>query len=166
MYMNLLSELTSNNAALEEQLRLSPNSAEHIDIYREKKLELLNQIDSLTASGAADSALLPLWKLGAEIASDIVRTRVIQAAGDGFQRTAPYPVSPELRETCTEIYHILTEKISSVDRMYMAPAFEKHAPGKDKRLAAMRLHDLQHQQSQAERQSANRSINRLFGSRG
>lgn len=181
MNTQLLSDLTSKNTALETQLNLSPNSAENIDVYRKEKLELLRRINALadtagencdkTASRKEDcdkpsSSLLPVWKLGAEIASDIARTRVIHAAGDGFQKTAPYPVSSETRNICAEIYNTLIEKIASLDRMYMAPAFEKTDPGEEKRLATMRLHDLQHQQAQAKRQSANRSINRLFGSRG
>ena len=167
MYKQILSELSSDNAALEAQLLLAPDSAENIDSYRRKKHALLNRITALCDSGAAqEDGLLPIWKTGAEIAADIVRTRIIHTSGDGFQRTEPYPVSSGLRSSCKESFDTLIGQIRAYDRMYMAPVFEKTAPGKDKRLAAMRLYDMQQQQARSETQSANKSINRLFGSRG
>lgn len=166
MYTQLLACLSADNASLETWLDTVPNSVENIDLYREKKLALLSGIYPIAISEQTDASILPVLKLGAEIVSDIVRTRIIQSTGDGFLITAPCPVASSTRTACRKIYDTLLNRITSVERMYIAPSFESDFPGTEKRLAAMRLYDMHDQENRTKSQSSNKTINRLFGSRG
>ena len=64
------------------------------------------------------------------------------------------------------VYDQIAEIASGSSKMYIPPRLERTPPDSEKCMAVLRLYDLEKAQHNTDRQSSNRDINRLFGSRG
>lgn len=145
---------------LRDNLSLNPNNTESIRLFREECCRLLQTI-AKTPSASQDRNLC---RLGMEIAAETAQTRVCEKREDGCLITRPDPCPEKLRALCVQIYDTLSASCRG-DRMYIPPRIERTGPDTERSLSALRRHDLQNAQKNAERQASNKNINRLFGRR-
>lgn len=147
---------------LQKQLSLHPDDKSSVYAFRRDCCALLQEI-ILNTEHVQD---LKLCKLGMEIAAGAAQTRVCEERADGCLITRPDPCPMDLRDIIVKAYDKFQASVQTRDKMFISPRIERTAPDKERSLSALRLHDLQNTQKNAERQASNKQINRLLGSRG
>lgn len=151
--------------ALWDSLSLHPYKQENIRTFRTQCSALLKELSEKAPSAKTEEAA-DLCRLGLEIAAETAKTRVCEIMQDGCLITQPDICPGDLRDECAAISDKLSETASGGSKMYIAPRLERTMPDSQKCMAVLRLYDMEKAQHSAGRQSANRDINRLFGSRG
>lgn len=146
-------------------LAFHPHEANAIQAFRSRCCCLLLELVGKTSSAEAIEALL-LCRLGLDIAAEAAKTRVCETREGGCLIVRPDICPADLREVCIGISDKLAEPARGGSKMYIAPRLERTPPDPQKCMAVLRLYDMEKAQHSTDRQSSNRDINRLFGSRG
>ena len=162
----LLSEIRKRNSDSDKKWEHTSNTPANLDEYRNTKKQLLEQIMELTGSPEPSPSLDALYRLGIKIACQIARTQVVETNSDSYIKTELSIVSEDIRDFCIASYDRLLSQIRQYNRMYIPDILERTVPDAEKRIAIFRLHDARKQQDAQLVQANNKSINRLFGSRG
>ena len=146
-------------------LALGPHNVAAIQAYRSGCCCLLQEIAEKYSYAEAKESL-SLCRLGLEIAAEAAETRVCETREGGCLIVRPDICPADLRDICIDISDKLAGPASGGSKMYIAPRLERTPPDPQKCMAVLRLYDMEKAQRSADRQSSNRDINRLFGSRG
>ena len=147
------------------KLGLGPHDSRVIQDFRAGCCSLLQDIPE-KALPAETEETRELCRLGMEIAAEIAKTRICEIREDGCLITCPDICPENLRDICVTVSDQIAEIASGSSKMYIPPRLERTPPDSEKCMAVLRLYDLEKAQHNTDRQSSNRDINRLFGSRG
>lgn len=164
-----LQSIISRDAACDENIRRYPNDPVKIREYREEKYRIAAEILRLyqqAENADADKEQLPLYKKGAAAACEAVRTRITETVHSACRITQPSVVSAEFRQQCVCIFDELTKAIKDLDAMYFPEHIERQPPTREFLITLQKQFDLEKQRAVRAKQSNNKELNRLFGSRG
>lgn len=151
--------------ALRDRLSLHPHSKDNIRTFRTQCSVLLKELSEKVPSSETEE-MTALCRLGLEIAAETAKTRVCEIRQDGCLIVRPDVCPEETRDLCASASDQIAETASGGSKMYIPPSLERTQPSPEKCMAVLRLYDMEKAKHSAQRQSSNRSINRLFGSRG
>ena len=164
-----LQSITSRDTACDEAFRRHPHDPAAIEEYRTAKYEIAADILRLHEQAEkpdSDSELSALYKRGACAACEAVRTRIAQTVHDACRIIQPSAVPDDFRSRCVSIYDQLTACIRDCDSMYLPEHIERNPPSREFLISLQKQYDLETQQAIRAKQSHNKELNRLFGSRG
>lgn len=157
---------SKRNAEIEQMKNHNFHTEKVLDSYRTAKMQLLEELMTVACQPEHSANQDNIAKLGITLACQAVQTEVVEETKDGYTLTRLSLVPMTTRERCAADYDRLTAYIREKNKMYIADIIERTAPDANRRLAIFRLYDMKKQQSAEQLQAKNRSINKLFGSRG